>query len=87
MLRPQFLIRTCPLERRALSERPRVLGHGEWIPGRPIDIATKLNAVYERLQVMATDPTLNFDDRHVDLAGFREIHLDLEVDVKPQQHV
>ena len=58
MLRPQFLIRTCPLERRALSERPRVLGHGEWVPGRPIDIATKLKAVYEHLQVMEADPTL-----------------------------
>ena len=56
-----------------------------------IDIATKLKAVYERIQPVETDPMLNFDEwdviAHVELAGFREIHLDLKVDVKPQQHV
>ena len=37
---------------------------------------------------METDPMLNFDEldliAHVELAGLSEIHLNLEVDVKPQ---
>ena len=40
------------------------------------------------LQPMETDPMLNFDEldliAHVELVGLREIHPNLEVDVKPQ---
>ena len=52
-----------------------------------IEIAAKLKAVYARLQPIDTDPMLNFDERdligQVERSGFRELHLDLEVDIKP----
>jgi ubiquinone/menaquinone biosynthesis C-methylase UbiE len=52
-----------------------------------IDIAKKIKAVYERLQNPATDPVINFDERDLlrfaEQAGFREIHLELNVEIKP----
>ena len=52
-----------------------------------VEIAAKLKAVYERLQPVEADPMLNFDERdlirQVELSGFREIHLDLAVDIRP----
>lgn len=51
------------------------------------DIVKKIKAVYERLQNPATDPVLNFDERDLlsfaEQAGFREIHLELNVEIKP----
>jgi len=51
------------------------------------DIAKKIKAVYERLQNPATDPVINFDERDLlrfaEQAGFREIHLELNVEIKP----
>ena len=50
------------------------------------EIVDKIKAVYERLQPMDTDPMLNFDERDLivfaEKAGFKEIHLDLQVEVK-----
>lgn len=52
-----------------------------------MEIAAKIKAVYQRLQPLDTDPMMNFDERdlmaYVEQAGFREVHLDLEVDIKP----
>ena len=52
-----------------------------------VGIATKVKAVYERLQPLDADPMMNFDERdligYAAEAGFREVHLDLEVDIKP----
>jgi ubiquinone/menaquinone biosynthesis C-methylase UbiE len=52
-----------------------------------IDIAKKIKAVYQRLQNPATDPVLNFDERDLlrftEQAGFREIHLEYNVDLEP----
>ena len=49
-------------------------------------IADKLKAVYDEIQPMNTDPMLDFDERDLivfaEKAGFREIHLDLQVEVK-----
>jgi len=52
-----------------------------------IDIAKKIKAVYERLQNPVTDPVINFDERDLlrfaEQAGFREIHLELNIDINP----
>ncbi len=52
-----------------------------------IDIAKKIKAVYERLQPPATDPVINFDERDLlrfaEQAGFREIHLEYNVEIEP----
>ena len=56
-----------------------------------IEIAAKVKTVYERLQPLDTDPMMNFDERdlirYAEQAGFRDIHLDLEVDIKPLSEV
>lgn len=54
---------------------------------RPVvEIVDKLKAVYEQLQPMDTDPMMDFDERDLlvfaERAGFQEIHLDLQVEVK-----
>lgn len=52
-----------------------------------IDIVKKIKAVYERLQNPVTDPVINFDERDLlrfaEQAGFREIHLEYNVEIKP----
>jgi ubiquinone/menaquinone biosynthesis C-methylase UbiE len=52
-----------------------------------IDIAGKIKSVYARDRSPATDPILNFDERDLlrfaEQAGFREIHLELNVKIKP----
>lgn len=54
--------------------------------GPVVDLALKLKAAYDRLQP-ATDPMLDFDERDLlrqaEAAGFTELHLTLEVEVKP----
>ena len=51
------------------------------------EIAAKVKSVYLRLQPLDSDPMMNFDERDLiacaETAGFTEIHLDLEVEVKP----
>jgi len=58
----------------------------------PIEaIASRVKAVYRRLQPLDTDPMMDFDERdlleHAELVGFAEIHLELEVEVKPLSEV
>ncbi len=52
-----------------------------------IDIVKKIKVVYARNQDPAADPILNFDERDLlgfaEKAGFREIHLELNVEIKP----
>lgn len=52
-----------------------------------IEIADKVKAVYLRLQPPDTDPMTDFDERDLivfaEKAGFKEIHLELQVEVKP----
>lgn len=54
--------------------------------GPVVEIVDKLKAVYEQLQPMDTDPMMDFDERDLlvfaERAGFQEIHLDLQVEVK-----
>jgi hypothetical protein len=56
-----------------------------------MEIAAKIKPVYQRLQPLDSDPMMNFDERdwiaYAERAGFREIHLDLEVDIKPLTNV
>lgn len=51
------------------------------------DLADKVKAVFRRIQPVDSDPMLNFDERDllamVEQAGFREMHLELHVDVQP----
>ncbi len=50
-------------------------------------LADKITAVYHRLQPRDTDPMLNFDERDLlrwaDEAGFTDIELTLQVEIKP----
>jgi ubiquinone/menaquinone biosynthesis C-methylase UbiE len=52
------------------------------------EIAQKVKAVYRRLQPPESDPMLDFDERDlvvfVERAGFKEIHLELEIEIKPK---
>jgi ubiquinone/menaquinone biosynthesis C-methylase UbiE len=56
-----------------------------------VEIAAKVKAVYQRLQPLDADPMMNFDERDlmngVEEAGFRDVHLDLEVELKPISEV
>ncbi len=51
------------------------------------EIAAKVSAVYKRLQPRETDPMVDFDERDLlifaEEAGFREIHLELQVAIVP----
>ena len=51
------------------------------------DLAEKLGAHYERFQPSDTDPMGDFDERDLvsqaEKAGFSEIHLELQIEVKP----
>lgn len=54
---------------------------------RPVAaMAAKVQAFYDRIQPLDSDPMLDFDERdlvrHAEHAGFPEIHLDLRVDVE-----
>jgi len=56
-----------------------------------IDIANKIKAVYDSIQDPENDPMLDFDERDlIDLAekaGFTEIHLELDIEIKPNHSV
>jgi ubiquinone/menaquinone biosynthesis C-methylase UbiE len=54
-----------------------------------MEIAQKLKDVYLRIQPPDTDPMTDFDERNLvayaEKAGFREIHLELEIEIKPRE--
>jgi ubiquinone/menaquinone biosynthesis C-methylase UbiE len=54
-------------------------------------VADKFRAVYERLQPRETDPMLNFDERDLltftEKAGFREMRLELRIEITPAKPV
>jgi ubiquinone/menaquinone biosynthesis C-methylase UbiE len=56
-----------------------------------VEIAAKVKAVYQRIQPLDADPMMNFDERdlitYVEQAGFREVRLDLEAEIKPLSEV
>jgi ubiquinone/menaquinone biosynthesis C-methylase UbiE len=54
------------------------------------EIAQKVKEVYHKIQPPDNDPMLDFDERDLitfaEKAGFREIHLDLQVEIKPKNN-
>lgn len=52
-----------------------------------MEIVQKVKAVYQRLQPLDADPIVDFDERDLialaEKAGFKEIHLELQAEVKP----
>ena len=58
---------------------------------KPImEIAQKVEALYQNIQPLDSDPMLDFDERDLvrfaENAGFKEIHLELEIEVKPPEY-
>ncbi|NOT03559.1 MAG: class I SAM-dependent methyltransferase [Anaerolineales bacterium] len=54
------------------------------------EIAQKVKAVYHKIQPPDNDPMLDFDERDLitfaEKASFKEIHLDLQVEIKPKNN-
>jgi len=74
-----------PINRFGQPEAPHLFDGYDVTP--IIAIAEKLKVLYSRLQPSSTDPMLDFDERDLitfaEKAGFREIYLELKVQVKP----
>ena len=54
-----------------------------------IEIAEKLEALYQSIQPTDTDPMTDFDERDLvrlaEQAGFKEVHLELQIAIKPSE--
>ena len=74
-----------PINRFAYPEPPNLFAGYDVQP--VAEIAQKLKALYERIQPSDTDPMGDFDERDLvsfaEKAGFNEIHLALNIEVKP----
>jgi arsenite methyltransferase len=73
-----------PINRFSYPEPPHMFAGYNAAP--VLEIAKKLTILYESIQPSDTDPMLNFDERDLvsfaEEAGFTEIHLELQIDVK-----
>jgi len=78
-----------PINRFCWPEPPRLFRGYDVTP--IIEIAEKVKALYLGLQPPDTDPMLDFDERDLlvfaEKAGFEEIHLELQVEIKPPAEV
>ena len=76
-----------PINRFAFPEPPNRFGGYDVTP--IADLAQKLEALYQRLQPPDADPMTDFDERDLvaqaEHARFSEIHLELQIDVKPHE--
>jgi ubiquinone/menaquinone biosynthesis C-methylase UbiE len=76
-----------PINRFGFPEPPHQLGGYDVTP--VADLAQRLDALYQRIQPIDSDPMVDFDERDLlsqaENAGFSEVHLDLQVEVKPHQ--
>ena len=74
-----------PINRFAFPEPPDRFEGYDVTP--VMEIAQKLKDVYERIQPSGIDPMGDFDERdliaHAEKAGFKEIHLELQIEIKP----
>lgn len=74
-----------PINRFRYPEPPNIFGGYDVTP--VVEIAQKVKAVYHRIQPPDSDPMLDFDERDLielaEKAGFREIHLELQAEIKP----
>ena len=77
-----------PINRFAFPEPPGRFGGYDVTP--VAELAQKLEAVYLRLQPLESDPMTDFDERDLltqaEQAGFSEIHLELQAQVKPPKN-
>jgi len=75
-----------PINRFGHPEPPHIFWGYDVAP--VVDIAQKLKAIYQQLQPLDSDPMLNFDERDLigfaEQAGFREIRLELQIEIKPK---
>src|SRR5688572_7961457 len=76
-----------PINRFAFPEPPHRFEGYDITP--VMKIAQKLKDVYERIQPSGIDPMVDFDERdliaHAEKAGFKEIHLELQIEIKPSE--
>lgn len=77
-----------PINRFAFPESPDRFAGYDVTP--VMEIAQKLKDVYQRIQPPDTDPMGDFDERdlvtHAEKAGFKEIHLEFQVEIKPSEN-
>jgi ubiquinone/menaquinone biosynthesis C-methylase UbiE len=77
-----------PINRFAFPEPPDRFAGYDITP--VMEIAQKLKDVYQRIQPPDTDPMGDFDERdliaHAEKAGFREIRLELQIEIKPSEN-
>ena len=76
-----------PINRFAFPESPnRFLGYDV---SPIVELADKVKALYSSIQPPDTDPMTDFDERDLlrfaEQAGFQEIHLELQVEIKPPE--
>ena len=78
-----------PINRFAWPEPPHLFNGYDVTP--IMEIADKLKDLYGGIQPPDSDPMLDFDERDLlvfaEKAGFSEIHLELEVEVKPRPNI
>lgn len=76
-----------PINRFAFPEPPDRFGSYDVTP--VMEIAQKLKDVYVRIQPLDSDPMTDFDERDLvaqaEKAGFKEIHLELQIEIKPSE--
>lgn len=74
-----------PINRFAFPEPANRFGGYDVTP--IVEIAQKVEDVYERIQPLDSDPMTDFDERdliaQVEKAGFSEIYLELQVEIRP----
>jgi ubiquinone/menaquinone biosynthesis C-methylase UbiE len=77
-----------PINRFAFPEPPGRFAGYDVTP--VMEIAQKVEAVYQRIQPPDTDPMGDFDERdliaYAEKAGFKEIHLELQIEIKPSEN-
>ncbi len=78
-----------PINRFGWPEPPHLFGGYEVTP--IIEIVEKVKALYLRLQPPNIDPMVDFDERDLivfaEKAGFKEIHLELQVEIKSSTEI
>src|SRR6266487_180957 len=77
-----------PINRFAFPEPPNKFGGYDVTP--VADLAQRLEAVYQRIQPTDSDPMTDFDEHdlvaYAEKAEFSEIHLELQIEVKPHEN-
>lgn len=76
-----------PINRFGVSESPTIFNGWDVTP--VAEIAQKVEAVYQHIQPLDSDPMMDFDERDLlaqaEKAGFSEIYLELQAEIKPAE--